>query len=93
VDDKGYFVFTKHAIVTFVLEGFPKNSDGLVTTRIDHFSHQNVLSSVAIAKVAGGYTLTLDGCFGVDGTLCCEKLSVNLRPGIPKGSIYEPGED
>lgn len=88
VDAHGFYVLAKHAIVTFLLEGFPLNQEGIATTRIDYFNQQNVLSSVGVEKTAGGYKLMLEGCFGVDGVIGGERLSVKLRPGIPATGIY-----
>lgn len=89
VDARGHYVTTKHAIVTFLLDRFPINPEGNATTRIDYFNQQNVLSGFDIKKLPdGGYKLTLDGCFGVDGSLRCEQLSVKLQPGIPEDSVY-----
>ncbi len=48
VDTRGYYVQAKHAIITFALDGFPMNAEGIASTRIDYFNHQNVLSGVDI---------------------------------------------
>jgi len=88
VDARGFYVLAKHAIVTFTLEGFPLNQEGIATTRIDYFNQQNVLSTAAVEKTAGGYKLVLEGCFGVEGVIGGEKLSVKIRPGIPSDGIY-----
>jgi hypothetical protein len=88
LDTRGFYVLAKHAIVTFILEGFSLNQDGIATTRIDYFNHQNVLSSAGVEKTAEGYKLVLEGCFGVDGVIGGENLSVKLRPGIPSDGIY-----
>jgi hypothetical protein len=87
VDANGYFVSTKHAIITFELEGFVSDETG--STHLNWFNHQNVLSGASVRQVVGGYELVLDGIYGVDGSLYCEKLNVTLEPGIPPGSIYE----
>jgi hypothetical protein len=50
MDPRGYYVLTKHAIVTFSLEGFPLDREGITNTRIDFFNHQNVLSGARIEK-------------------------------------------
>jgi hypothetical protein len=82
VDDRGYYVLAKHAIVTFTLEGFPSDREGITNTRIDYFNHQNVLSSARVERTNNGYVLVLDGIFGVDGSISCERMSVSLQPGI-----------
>lgn len=89
VDPRGYYVLAKHTIVTFTLEGFPLNEEGITKTRIDFFNHQNVLGSASIEKISNGYLLVLDGIFGVDGSIACERISVKLQPGMPRGSTYQ----
>jgi len=45
VDSAGYYVLDKHAIVTFIIEGFPADSSGIVNTGIEGFNYQNVLAT------------------------------------------------
>jgi hypothetical protein len=84
VDPRGYYVLDKHAAVTFSVEGFPLDEEGITQTRIDYFNHQNVLSSAWIEKTSQGHMLRLDGIFGVDGSISCKHLSVKLEPGVPR---------
>jgi hypothetical protein len=70
----------EYALVTFLLEGFPMDADGIVNTRIEFFNYQNVLSSLRINRIPGGYELVLDGIFGVDGTLMASRMVVDLEP-------------
>jgi hypothetical protein len=49
------------------------------------------LSSAAVNKIAGGYELVLEGCYGVEGSITGERMSVNIQPGIPGGSLYTGG--
>ena len=88
VDADGYYVLAKHAIVTFSLQEFPLDSQGITNVQIDHFNHQNVLSSIGVEKVPDGYLLTLDGIFGVYASISCKHISVELEPGPPRG--YHP---
>jgi hypothetical protein len=93
VDSGGYYVNTKHAIVTFFMEGFPRDNSGISGTRIEAFNHQNVLSSASVKRLPEGYELVLEGCYGVDGSIVCERMSVTLEPGLPEGSIYQRSEE
>ena len=86
VDAKGYYILQKHAIVTFMLEGFPLDRSGITNIRIEAFNHQNVLSSLVVETSAEGHQLRLESCYGVDASLVCERLSVRFEPGIPKVS-------
>jgi len=83
IDPSGYFVQAKHAVVTFRMEGFPRDADGITRTEIACFNHQNVLSSAAVTKTQDCYELALDGIFGVGGSIFCERMSVTLEPGVP----------
>lgn len=85
VDSTGHFISTKHAIVTFELEGHV--SDEVGSTCLKWFNHQNVLSSLTVRPAVSGYELILEGIFGVDGSLFCERLTVAVEPGIPPDSI------
>lgn len=84
-DARGYFVLAKHAVITFNLEGFPLDSEGVTKVRVEFFIHQNVLNSASVEKTPDGYVLTLDGIFGADASICCERMSVSLEPGGPSG--------
>ena len=89
VNARGQYVLTKHAVVTFFLDGFPRDQHGITNTRIEFFNHQNMLSSASVHPVTEGYELVLEGCHGVDGAIFCTRMSVKLEPGIPAGSMYE----
>ncbi len=79
-----------HAIITFLLEGFLLDEGGITNTRIDFFNQQNVLSAASIKCLPSGYVLMLDGIFGVDASISCERMSVKLQPGNPSSSsTYE----
>ena len=88
IDSTGHYVCAKHAVVTFSLEGFPEDHDGVTNTRIEFFNHQNVLSSASVNKKPEGYELLLIGCYGVDGSIVSNRISVTLAPGIPTGSVF-----
>ena len=87
VDASGRYVLAKHALVTFCMQGFPRDEHGITNTRIDYFNHQNVLSSASVNKRPEGFELILEGIYGLDGSIVCERMSVTLEPGIPEGSM------
>jgi hypothetical protein len=84
-DPSGQFVLAKHAVVTFRMEGFPRDVYGVTRTEIAFFNRQNVLSSAAVRKIQDGYELALEGIYGVDGSIFSERMSVMLEPGFPEG--------
>ena len=75
VDDRGYFVTSKHVVVTFILEG-------IQAFRLDDFNHQNVISGLSLEEVATGYRLTLHPCFGAHGILEAEHIRIDIRPDV-----------
>jgi hypothetical protein len=90
VDALGHYAHDKHAIVTFFLEGFPRDQYGMTNTHIESFNHQNVLSSASVNRKPGGYELILEGCYGADGVISAEHIRVELAPGMPAGGVYQP---
>ena len=84
VDARGYFVLDKHAIVTFVLEDFLLDQQGITNTQIDGFNAQNVLSSLTVRKTVEGYDLILYGIYGVSASISARRLRVELSPGKPE---------
>jgi hypothetical protein len=83
VDANGYYVRTKHAVVTFLFEGFLMDREEISRMRIEWFNHQNVLTSLRVVRIPDGHSLFLDGIFGVDACIDCERISVTLEPGMP----------
>jgi hypothetical protein len=94
LDAKGYYVVDKHAIVTFVLEDFLLDREGITNTQIDGFNTQNVLSSLTVRKTLEGYDLILDGIYGVSASISAKRLRLELSPGKPEprtGSSRDTG--
>jgi Immunity protein 50 len=88
VDIRGRFKTVKHAVITFYLDSFPLDRRGITNTRIECFNSQNVLSNARVNKTPEGFELVLDGCYGVDASVVCERMSVKVEPGVPDRSIY-----
>ena len=91
VDDRGYFVLDRHAVVTFSLED-------IMDLQLDGFSHQNVVGGLRLRRAPermdrrpfygldpspNDYEIELEPCFGLDGIIRCRKVSVALVPGKP----------
>jgi hypothetical protein len=76
VDERGYYILDKHAIVTFLLEGI-EDMD------IYGFSRQNVISSLTVEAEGSRFLLTLGPCYGLAGVIEAKKLSVNIEPDTP----------
>src|SRR5713101_7493668 len=80
ISASGHYILAKHAVVTFSLEGFPENEQGIVNTEVAHFNQQNVLSSARVNKRSGGHESVLEGIYGVHGRIACERMAVKLEP-------------
>jgi hypothetical protein len=76
VDEKGYYVLDKHAIVTFTFER-------VTDLELRGFNHQNVISGLQFERTADSFILSLEPCYGVGGAIEATKMSVSLQPGKP----------
>jgi hypothetical protein len=91
VDDRGYFVLDRHAVVTFVLLD-------ILDLELDGFSHQNVVSGLILRRAPDrpdrssfywrdaspdDFEIELEPCFGLDGRIRCRSVSVSFVPGKP----------
>ena len=90
VDQDGYLVLEKHAVVTFALED-------IMDLQLDGFSRQNVINGLILRHAtdrgrAGYYALPegpedieieLRPCYGLDGFIRAKKVTVSFRPGRP----------
>ena len=92
VDERGYMVLDKHAVVTFTLED-------IMDLQLDGFSHQNVIGGLILQRAidrgrANYYPLPqssedieieLEPCYGLDGVIRAKRVSISFEPGIPDG--------
>jgi hypothetical protein len=76
IDDKGYYVLTKHIVVEFIF-------DAVCGLSLNGFNHQNVIFGLAIDKTNFGFRVTLDDCYGLAGSIEAENISLRLTPGKP----------
>jgi hypothetical protein len=81
VNSQGFFIQTKHVIVSFVLEG-------VTNLHLDCFNKQNVISGLLLKQTAEGYELGLDGCYGIEGTITADRIHLELQHGLPPDSQY-----
>lgn len=76
VDEKGYYVLTKHAQVEF-------NFETVSGLSLNGFNSQNVIFGLSIEKIDSGFRVVLDDCYGLSGSIDAEKLSLCVMPGKP----------
>jgi hypothetical protein len=73
VNEEGYFRCVKHVIVSFILEK-------VTAIHLDGFKPQSIISELLFKQTAEGYELTLEGCYGVEGTITAELVRIEFRP-------------
>ena len=44
------------------------------------FNHQNVPNSLRLEREAKGFKVILDPCYGLNGSITAESLSIDLEP-------------
>jgi hypothetical protein len=76
VNSRGSFLRTKHIVVSFVL-------DGIAGLHLNGFSGQNVISGLDLRQTGEVYELTLEPCYGLEGTITADHVQVKFEPGIP----------
>jgi hypothetical protein len=81
VGKDGCRVCVRHVVVSFLLEG-------LKTTRLQGFNNQNVVSEVMLVRTEEGLQLSLEPCYGAEGSLTAERIRIEIEPGIPPDSQY-----
>ena len=72
VDDRGYFILDKHALVTMTI-------DGICSAELkDSDLMPGIISDLEISKVGDVYQ---DSSYGIYGALTAKKLSLSIVPG------------
>ena len=74
VDDRNYFILTKHVVVEFILIEVSE-------LELGGFSSQNVLFGLDIEKFDEGFRLRLAPCYGLAGTIEAKIICIRLTPG------------
>ena len=91
VNNRGYRVLDKQAVVTFALED-------VMDLQLEGFSHQNVISGLHLRRAPErpdrrpfygldpspkDYEIELEPCFGLYGIIRCRRVLVDFIPGKP----------
>jgi hypothetical protein len=85
VDSRGYFVCTRHVVVTFKLSW-------ISSIELDGFNHQNALGGLKVSRMDDGeIRLDLEPAYGLGGFILAREVEISIAPGIPAGSQY-PGD-
>lgn len=73
LDSNGYYIQEKRVLVTFLLEK-------ITEVFLQDFNHQNVISHLSINEIDSGVELELHPCFGLNGKICAESVSIAYKP-------------
>jgi hypothetical protein len=74
VDDEGYYILTRRAVVTFSISG-------LVEAELYEFTDGGVLDGLAVHVAEDGVELCWDAAYGVHGRLKAKAITVTFEPG------------
>lgn len=77
VDDKGYFINDKHAIVTLLLGGVSS------INCIDFDMVPGIIYDLDISAVNEFYRVEWSASYGVEGSITVKGVQINLMPGKP----------
>lgn len=76
VDEDGYYVLDRHAVVTLVL-------DEVTHVELFGFHEPGIILDLAILEVEDGYQVEWGSSCGVEGMLRARRLRIELQPGKP----------
>jgi hypothetical protein len=73
LDESGRFERDLHAIVSFTITGITR-------LELTDWNHQNVLAGLSVLATPEGYSLVLNGNYGVDGVIIAQKVKIGIEP-------------
>jgi len=91
VDQQGYFILGRHAVVTFELID-------VLDVQLEHFSSQNVVFGLLLSRAGArqdrmryyaanaspdDFEIELEPCYGLNGHVRCRDVSISFVPGKP----------
>ena len=76
VDERGYYIQTKHVVVEFILADISKLD-------LVGFSGQDIIFGLDLQKVESGFKLTIDPCINLGGEIVAGSVAIRLLPGEP----------
>jgi hypothetical protein len=76
VDDRGYFVLDKHAVVTITL-------DQATYVALTDFNLPGIIFDLEVTRTEDGWQLLWSGSYGVEGTLRARQMHIGFAPGKP----------
>lgn len=73
LDESGHFERDLHAIVSFTITGITR-------LELTDWNHQNVLAGLSVLSTHEGYSLVLNGTYGVDGVIVAQEVRIGIEP-------------
>jgi len=81
-DEHGRYRCVKHTLITL-------RCGEAADVMLEGFNAQNVLSALTITQVEQSFVVTFGGCFGLEGSLRCQRVAVvDAVPWTPMNSVY-----
>jgi hypothetical protein len=77
LDDRGYYVLDKHAVVTIDLWE-------VTYVALTEFNLPGIIFDLQITKADAGFEIAWSGSYGVSGILRAQRISIAFRPGGPE---------
>jgi len=77
VDDRGYFVTERHAVVTVSL-------DEVTYIALYDFNLPGIIFDLELSRFEDGFQILWSGSYGVAGTLRAKRIRLDFAPGKPK---------
>jgi hypothetical protein len=78
VDDRGYFVTERHAIVTVSL-------DEVTYIALTNFNvRPGIIFDLEVSSIEDGFQVVWSGSYGVSGTLRAKRICIDFEPGTPE---------
>jgi hypothetical protein len=78
LDDEGYFILDKHAVIRFDLEG-------VLTINLTDFELPGIIYGLTLAEIDGQVEVAWTSSYGVYGSLRAERIHIAVQPGKPEG--------
>ena len=76
VDDKGYFILEKHALVKL-------NLSGVNLIELRDFNHGSIIFELWIIKNDDFFEIKWSSSCGTEGRICVREITMELSPGEP----------
>ena len=73
IDADGFFVLTKHVVVTFAIFD-------LVSVELFDFMEAAIIAGLDIEKDSEGVTLSFDACYGTNGRIKARRVILTFEP-------------